>query len=62
MENVIVIFILAAMTAGIIWYLVRGKKRGEKCVGCPYAKQCGSPCSGSCSGKGSTKAFHKETM
>ena len=51
MENVIVVLILAAIVLGIIMYLVRAKKRGEKCVGCPYAKQCGSKCGGSCSDK-----------
>lgn len=50
MENVIVVLILVAIVAGIIWYLVRAKKRGEKCVGCPYAKQCGSKHNGGCSG------------
>ena len=40
MENVIIVLILAAIAAGIIVYLVRAKKRGEKCIGCPYAKQC----------------------
>lgn len=50
MENVIVVLILVAIVAGIIWYLIRAKKRGEKCVGCPYAKQCGSKHNGSCSG------------
>lgn len=50
MENVIVILILAAITAGIIWYLVRAKRRGVKCVGCPYAKNCGSGCCGGCQG------------
>ena len=39
MENVIVILILLAIAAGIIWYLIRAKKRGETCIGCPYAKQ-----------------------
>ena len=48
MENVIVVLLLVAIAAGIIWYLLRAKKRGEHCVGCPYAKQCGSKCS--CSG------------
>ena len=48
MDNVIVIFILAAIAAAVIWYLVRAKKRGDTCVGCPYAKQCGGKCS--CSG------------
>jgi radical SAM protein with 4Fe4S-binding SPASM domain len=46
MENVIVILILLAIAAGIIWYLIRAKKRGETCIGCPYAKQCGGKCSG----------------
>ena len=45
MENVIIVCILAAIVAGIVWYLFRVKKKGEKCVGCPYAKQCGNKCS-----------------
>lgn len=49
MENVIVVLILVTIVSGIIWYLVRAKKRGDQCVGCPHAKQCGSKCS--CSGK-----------
>ena len=49
MGNVIIILILALIVAGIIWYLVRAKKRGETCIGCPYAKQCGGKCNGSCS-------------
>ena len=44
MENVIVVLILVAIAAGIIWYLIRAKKHGEKCVGCPYAKQCAGKC------------------
>lgn len=51
MEDVIVVLILVAITAGIVWYLIHAKKRGEKCVGCPYARQCGSKCNGGCSDK-----------
>ncbi len=40
MENVIVVLILVAIVLGIIWYLVRAKRKGEKCIGCPYAKNC----------------------
>lgn len=29
-------------------YIIRAKKRGEKCVGCPYAKSCGGKCDGGC--------------
>jgi len=46
MENVIVVLILLAIVTGIIGYLIRAKRKGEKCVGCPYAKQCGGKCSG----------------
>ena len=40
MENIIVILVLLAIIGLIIWYLVAKKKRGEKCICCPYAKQC----------------------
>lgn len=49
MENVIVIVILVAIAAGILWYLIRSKKRGDKCVGCPYAKQCAGRYGDGCS-------------
>jgi len=48
MENAIVVAILLALVGGIVLYLVRAKKRGESCIGCPYAKQCGSQCNGHC--------------
>ena len=44
MESIIVILILAAITAGIILYLIRAKKRGGKCIGCPHAKACKGGC------------------
>lgn len=46
MENEVIIIVLAAIAVGIIWYLVRAKKRGETCIGCPYAKQCDGKCGG----------------
>ena len=46
MENVIVVVILAVIVFAIFGYLWRAKRRGEKCIGCPYAKQCGGKCSG----------------
>ena len=51
MENVVVILILVAILSGIIVYLVRAKKRGEKCIGCPYAKQCSKKSNGGCNSK-----------
>ena len=53
METLIVILILLLIAAAIIGYLVRAKKRGQTCIGCPYAKQRGGKCSGSCSGNAS---------
>jgi radical SAM protein with 4Fe4S-binding SPASM domain len=44
MENAIVIIILAAIVTAIVLYLVKRKKSGEKCIGCPYAKQCSGKC------------------
>ena len=49
MTNLIVAAIVLAIIGGILFYLYRAKKRGETCIGCPYAKQCGS---GGCSGHG----------
>ena len=48
MKNVIIVLILIAIAAGIIWYLIRAKRKGEKCIGCPYAKQCKGNCNGNC--------------
>lgn len=43
-KDLIVLFILIAIVAGIVYYLVRQKKQGAACIGCPYAKQCGGHC------------------
>lgn len=47
MANFIIVVVLLCIVAGIIFYLCRAKKRGETCIGCPYAKQCGGKCGGS---------------
>ena len=46
MDDIIVVLGLLALVAAIVWYLVRAKRRGEACVGCPYAKQCSGGCGG----------------
>ena len=52
MENFVVAGILIVLIGFIILYLVREKKKGRKCIGCPYAKQCDSHgyCNGGCGG------------
>ena len=44
MENWIIVLILAGIVGGIVWYLYRAKKRGQGCIGCPYAKGCSGKC------------------
>lgn len=40
MVDIVLILLLAAIAAGVIFYLVRAKRRGAGCVGCPHAKRC----------------------
>ena len=44
----IAIAVIVLIVGAAVFYIVRAKKRGEKCVGCPYAKQCGGNCNGGC--------------
>ncbi|MBR2293873.1 MAG: FeoB-associated Cys-rich membrane protein [Clostridia bacterium] len=44
----IAIAAIVLIVGASVFYLVRAKKRGQKCVGCPYAKQCGGHCNGGC--------------
>ncbi len=44
MEDAIIIIVLVVILALAIVYVVRAKKRGAKCIGCPVDK-----CSGNCS-------------
>jgi hypothetical protein len=32
----------------IVWFVIRSKKRGKKCIGCPNGGKCAA-CSGNCS-------------
>ncbi|MBQ2890028.1 MAG: FeoB-associated Cys-rich membrane protein [Clostridia bacterium] len=40
MINIILTAILLIIVGSISLYLYKAKKRGEKCIGCPYAKEC----------------------
>ncbi len=48
MENFIIIGILLVILGSVIFYIVREKRKGTKCIGCPYGKQCNGKCSGGC--------------
>lgn len=49
MIDFILIVILFGIAAAIAFYLIREKKRGVTCVGCPHAKACAKSKSGGCS-------------
>ena len=46
MKNAVLILILSGIAAAIVFYLIRAKKSGRKCIGCPYSKGCGGNCGG----------------
>lgn len=48
MKDVLAVLLLLVILVSIIMYLIRTKKRGETCIGCPYARQCGGKCNGGC--------------
>ena len=43
-----IIAIILLIIGGAIFYIVREKKKGKKCIGCPYADSCGN---GNCKDK-----------
>ncbi len=51
MENIIIILIIVCIIAGIVLYLRKAKKQGQKCIGCPYCKQCAGKKAGGCGGE-----------
>ncbi len=40
MENYIIAAVLILIAAAVIAYLVKQKKKGGKCAGCPYCNGC----------------------
>lgn len=51
----IIIGVIALVIGAAVAYIVKAKKSGQKCIGCPDSKTCGSKsngggsCGGSCS-------------
>lgn len=48
MENLVAIAALLIVLGVAIAYIVREKKKGHKCVGCPYAAECAKAKNGGC--------------
>ncbi len=52
-QNITIAVLLAVIIGGAAWYVIRAKRRGGKCIGCPHSKSCASRqngCSSCCSG------------
>ena len=50
MDNLIVIAVLVLILGAAIGYVIKAKKSGKKCIGCPDAAACGGKSGGGCSG------------
>ena len=48
MADFIAVVVIALIVGGAIAYIIREKKRGVKCIGCPAGATC--PNSGKCTG------------
>lgn len=61
MDNFVVIAIVLIVIALVLLYIIKAKKSGIKCIGCPDAKTCQSKanscggCCSSCNGCGEQK-------
>lgn len=44
MENIIIIAVLVFVVGGALAYIIKAKKSGQKCIGCPDAKTCSGSC------------------
>ncbi|MFQ6773303.1 MAG: FeoB-associated Cys-rich membrane protein [Clostridia bacterium] len=40
-SDIIAILIIALIIGLAILYIIKAKKSGQKCIGCPYGKTCG---------------------
>ena len=38
--DVVVIILIAIIIGGALLYIFKQKKKGVKCIGCPYSKEC----------------------
>ena len=47
--EIIAIIVTALIISGAVAYIIKAKKSGQKCIGCPYSKACGSAQNGACS-------------
>lgn len=42
--DIITLAVLACILGAAAFFLIRAKKRGQTCIGCPHAKECNKHC------------------
>jgi len=48
LENIIIIAVVLLIVGAAAWYVIRAKRKGQKCIGCPAGGSCSSPKNGCC--------------
>ena len=43
--EIIAVIAIILIIGGAVFYIVRAKKRGNRCIGCPYGASCNGKCS-----------------
>ena len=51
MENIIIILIIVAIIGFAALYIYKQKKKGKKCIGCPYSCSCSTKNKRDCNSK-----------
>ncbi len=44
MENIIIIAVVLIIVVAVSIYIIKAKKSGKKCIGCPDSNSCGGAC------------------
>ena len=52
--DIILIIVIGLIVGSAVGYIIKAKKNGQKCIGCPHAKQCAAQ-SGGCTCGSKTK-------
>ncbi len=48
MTDIIIAVVLVGIIGSAITYIIRAKKKGTKCIGCPHSSSCGKKADCTC--------------
>ena len=49
--DIILIIVIGLIVGSAVGYIIKAKKNGQKCIGCPHSKTCSGSC-GNCTSAG----------